>query len=313
MGPQVTVVGAGVIGLTSAVRLAEAGYEVDVLARELPLETTSAAAGGLWMPFLAEPVRAVKRWSELTLTTLLELGGSAVTGVAVREGYLLGTGGVRPAWTEGLADRIELAPIANPAPGHSHGWHLRVPLVDMTVYLPYLADRLRAAGGTLTRLPLTALPARGVVVNCTGLAARALAADPSVHPVRGQVVWMTNPGLSTWWSEDSDPAARLIYVLPHGKHVVVGGTAQDGDWSTTPEDKITDQILERAFELVPALRSATVLSQRVGLRPARPTVRLDTVRGPEGTVVHCYGHGGSGVTLSWGCADDVLAAVSEIG
>lgn len=313
MGLRVTVVGAGVIGLTCAVRLAEAGHEVDVLARELPLETTSATAGGLWMPFLAEPVQAVKRWSRLSLTTLLELSGSAVTGVAVREGYLLGTGGVRPDWTEGLADRIELAPIANPAPGHTHGWHLRVPLVDMTVYLPYLADRLGKAGGTLTRLPLTALPARGVVVNCTGLAARALAADPSVHPVRGQVVWMTNPGLSTWWSEDSDPANRLVYVLPHGKHVVVGGTAQDGDWSTTPEDKITDQILERAVELVPALRSATVLSQRVGLRPARPTVRLDTVPGPEGTVVHCYGHGGSGVTLSWGCADDVLVAVNEIG
>jgi D-amino-acid oxidase len=312
MGLRVTVVGAGVIGLTNAVRLAEAGYEVDVLARELPLETTSATAGGLWMPFLAEPVQAVKRWSEHTLTTLLELSGAAVTGVAVREGYLLGTGGVRPTWTEGLADRIELAPVANPAPGHTHGWHLRVPLVDMSVYLPYLAGRLRVAGGTLTRLPLSALPARGVVVNCTGLASRALAADPSVHPVRGQVVWMTNPGLSTWWSEDSDPASRLIYVLPHGKHVVVGGTAQDGDWSTTPEDKITDQILERAFELVPALRSATVLSQRVGLRPARPTVRLDTVRGPEGTVVHCYGHGGSGVTLSWGCAGDVLAAVNDL-
>jgi D-amino-acid oxidase len=313
MGPRVTVVGAGVIGLSSAIRLAEAGYEVDVLARELPLETTSAAAGGLWLPFLAEPLQAVARWSGLTFESLLELAGSPATGVAVREGYLLGTGPARPAWAEGLAERLELAPIANPAPGHSHGWHLRVPLVDMTVYLPYLVDRLRAAGATLTRLPLTALPARGVVVNCTGLASRALAADSSLHPVRGQVVWMSNPGLRTWWSDDSDPATRMTYVIPHANHVVVGGTAQDGDWSTTPEDKITDQILERAMGLVPALRTATVLSQRVGLRPARPTVRLETVRGPENTTVHCYGHGGSGVTLSWGCADDVLAEVQKIG
>src|SRR3954451_15840500 len=50
MPPRVTVVGAGVIGLTCAVRLAESGLAVDVLARDLPLETTSAAGTGLWFP-----------------------------------------------------------------------------------------------------------------------------------------------------------------------------------------------------------------------------------------------------------------------
>jgi D-amino-acid oxidase len=337
MGPRITVVGAGVVGLTSAIRLAEAGHTVDVLARELPLETTSATAGGLWLPFLADPGKAVAGWAKLTLETMLELadsrpgtsrsraealdsqagasgsaGPSTGTGIAVREGYLLGTGPTRPSWADELSERVDLAPIANPAPGHSHGWQLRVPLVDMQVYLPYLVDRLRAAGGTLTRLPLTALPTRGLVVNCTGLAARALAADPAVHPVRGQVVWTTNPGLSTWWADESDRGSDLTYVLPHPGHVVLGGTIQDGDWSTTPDNETTAQILERARKLVPALRTATVLSQRVGLRPVRPSVRLETVAGPEGTLVHCYGHGGSGVTLSWGCAADVLEAVNKI-
>jgi D-amino-acid oxidase len=309
MGPRVTVVGAGVVGLSSAVRLAEAGHPVDVLARELPLETTSATAGGLWLPFLAEPVVAVARWSRLTLEALLELVDADV-GVTVRDGYLLGTGPLRPAWAEGLT-QLGLAAVAHPTPRHDHGWHLRAPLVDMTRYLPYLVDRLKAAGGTLTRLPLTALPTRGLVVNCTGLASRALAADPSMRPIRGQVVWMTNPGLTTWWSDDTDPAA-LTYVLPHSGHVVVGGTADRDDWSTDPDEETATLIVERARELVPALRSASVLSTRVGLRPSRPTVRLETVTGAEGTTVHCYGHGGSGVTMSWGCADDVLAAVESI-
>jgi D-amino-acid oxidase len=295
--------------MSCAVRLAEAGHAVDVLARELPLETTSAVAGGIWLPFLAEPAEAVARWARLTLEALLKLT-DADAGVAVRDGYLLGVGPARPIWSEGLA-QLELAAVANPTPRHEHGWHLRAPLVDMTVYLPYLVRRLEAAGGTLTRLPLTALPSRGIVVNCTGLASRALADDPSMRPIRGQVVWMTNPGLTTWWSDDSDPAL-LTYVLPHAKHVVVGGTTVPDDWSTTPEDADTALILERALELVPALRSASVISQRAGLRPSRPSVRLETVRGPENTIVHCYGHGGSGVTLSWGCADDVLAAVDRI-
>jgi D-amino-acid oxidase len=53
----------------------------------------------------------------------------------------------------------------------------------------------------------------------------------------------------------------------------------------------------------------------VGLRPARPAVRLEAVPhagGEPGGVVHCYGHGGAGVTLSWGCADDVLTAVESL-
>lgn len=308
MGPRVTVVGAGVVGLSCAVRLAEAGHRVDVLARELPLETTSVTAGGLWLPFLAQPVEAVARWSRRTLDAFLDLAGQDA-GVTVREGYLLGTGRERPAWSTGVP-RLELAEVSRPTPRHEHGWRLRVPLVDMTAYLPYLLRRLNAAGGTLTRLPLTALPRRGLVVNCTGLASRALAADPSVTSIRGQVVWLTNPGLDTWWS-DEDPD-RFTYVLPHPGRVVVGGTAERDDWSTTPDPATTERILARAVELVPELRSATVLSQRVGLRPGRSTVRLETVPGPEGTVIHCYGHGGSGVTLSWGCADDVLTAVESV-
>ena len=74
-------------------------------------------------------------------------------------------------------------------------------------------------------------------------------------------------------------------------------------------------MLDRAVALVPGLRGAEVLGHRVGLRPARPAVRLESVPhydGEPGGVVHCYGHGGAGVTLSWGCADDVLAAVERL-
>jgi D-amino-acid oxidase len=65
-------------------------------------------------------------------------------------------------------------------------------------------------------------------------------------------------------------------------------------------------MLARAAELVPALGNAKVLRHRVGLRPARPTVRCEPVRTGGRLVVHCYGHGGAGVTVSWGCADEVL-------
>ena len=60
---RVIVVGAGVIGLSCAVRLAEGGYDVAVFARDLPLETTSAVAAAIWYPYLSAPEDRVAAWS----------------------------------------------------------------------------------------------------------------------------------------------------------------------------------------------------------------------------------------------------------
>ena len=87
------------------------------------------------------------------------------------------------------------------------------------------------------------------------------------------------------------------------------GTDDEGEWDRRPDPDVAKQILERATELVPELARARVLGHRVGLRPARPTVRLEEERRGTTRVVHCYGHGGAGVTLSWGCADEVAALV----
>ena len=132
-----------------------------------------------------------------------------------------------------------------------------------------------------------------------------LADDPSVHPVRGQVVYVEQVGVDHWWI--SDTGQELTYVIPRENDIVVGGTDDEGDWSRTASPETAAEILRRASMLVPALRDAKVLHHKVGLRPARPAVRLERV----GIVVHCYGHGGAGVTLSWGCADEVSELVGS--
>lgn len=315
MRPRITVVGAGVVGLTCAVRLAEAGYDVDVLARDLPAETTSAVAGGLWLPYLAEPADRVAAWAGTTYTALAALAGVDRTGVRVLTGHLLlPSPAPPPPWADALGQVVTLTAEQQPAPGFRFGYRLAAPLVDPRRYLPYLTRRLAEAGGTLTRLPLAGLPQRGIVLNCTGLSARALVGDPSVRPVRGQTVLVTDPGLTEWWCAEGP--GELSYVLPRGRDVVLGGTAEEDAWSTTPDPATAERILARARSLVPALHDAEVLGHRVGLRPGRPEVRLEVERpaseDPEHAVVHCYGHGGCGLTLSWGCADDVLAAVERL-
>lgn len=314
MTQRVLVVGAGVIGLSCAVRLAEAGYDTHVLARDLPPETTSAVAGALWLPYRAQPADRVAVWGRTTLEELLRIHHSPdESGVLLRDGVLLHRDQPQePDWADAVRGLTDIRPVRDPAPGYAHGLALRVPLVDMGRYLPWLARRLEAAGGTITRMPLGALPERGLVVDATGVSARAMAHDPAVHPVRGQVVLCENPGLTRWVVDEQESGGALTYVLPRTDTVVVGGTAVEGDWDPDPDPDLARAILDRAVAVEPALRGARVLAHRVGLRPARDAVRLERVDTDDGAVVHCYGHGGSGVTLSWGCADDVLRLVGPV-
>jgi D-amino-acid oxidase len=191
-----------------------------------------------------------------------------------------------------------------PARPYADAWSFVAPVVEMPVYLRYLAGRVDTLGGTVTRMALTALPDQAeVVVTATGLGARLVAHDPSVAPVRGQVVYVGQVGLDRWWLDSIGP----IYVVPRSNDIVVGGTDDEGSWSRTPDPAAAAHILESATRLVPELAGAQVLGHKVGLRPARPQVRLEAERVGSTLVVHCYGHGGAGVTLSWGCADEVAS------
>lgn len=308
-GRRVVVVGAGVVGLTCAVRLLEQGHRVDVLARDLPRETTSVVAAALWYPYLALPRERVTAWAAQSYTTFGRLAAQPGSGVRLLPGTEVHLDRAPdPWWREAVPDLQRVAPLMLPGP-YRDGWSFAAPVVDMPAYLTWLAARLHELGGSLTRLNLAALPQPtgpdDVVVDCSGIGSRLLAHDPTTTPVRGQVVVLEQWGLDRWWLDGTGPT----YVVPREHEVVVGGTEEPGDWSRTPSPETAESILERAARLVPQVRTARVLRHKVGLRPARPEVRLER----EGSVVHCYGHGGAGVTLSWGCAEEVAALVGPPG
>lgn len=303
---RVIVVGAGVLGLSCAVRLLESGHRVDVLARDLPQETTSSVAAALWYPYLALPQDRVTAWAATSYGEFARLAGLSEpsweddTGVRMLTGTeVLHAATPDPWWAAAVP---ELRRVTAPADYHD-AWSFVAPVIEMSVYLRWLARRVERLGGSITRLNISGLPAGPLVVNCSGIGSRLLAGDLSVAPVRGQVVVLEQVGLDRWWLDGSAPT----YVVPRSRDIVVGGTDDAGEWSPSPDRETARDILDRARRLVPELNGAKVIQHKVGLRPARPAVRLERV----GDVVHCYGHGGAGVTLSWGCADEVAALAAR--
>jgi D-amino-acid oxidase len=309
---DVVVVGGGVIGLTTALVLAEHGRRVRVWTRDPAERTTSAVAGALWWPYAIEPVASARAWALRSLDVYEECAASPeATGVRLVDGVqgeedLDGAG----RW---LGARLPGLRAATAEEYAGTGLWVRLPLIDMSVHLPWLRDRLRAAGGvieTRTVSDLTEVDAP-VVVNCTGLGARELVPDPSVRPVRGQLVVVENPGIRTW-VVSTDASGAKSYVFPQPGRLVLGGTAEEDAWSLEPDPAVAEAIVRRCAALRPEIAGARVLEHRVGLRPVRHAVRLEQEPLPDGRVlVHNYGHGGAGVTVAWGCAEEAAGLVRQ--
>ena len=304
---DVIVVGGGIIGLTAACRLRERGADVTVWTSDDLHRTVSAVAAAAWYPSRTAFDQRVLAWAAATYDQFHRDAFERVPGVLVRETRNLErSGATGEPWWAPAARGVRYLPAEPP---WTREVRFRAPLVEMGTYLPWLRERLLAAGVRVVRRRIDrleeALVEAPVVVNATGLAAGALCGDPDVLPARGQIVLVANTGIYTSVRDEGGPGT---YVHPRSRDVVLGGTWQEGDWSTTPDPATRDAILDRCRALVPELAGAPVVGERVGLRPVRRGgPRVEAEKWPGGTVVHAYGHGGAGMTLAWGCADEVAA------
>jgi D-amino-acid oxidase len=316
---QIVVIGAGVSGLTSAVCLAEAGWPVRVWTAAMPLQTTSAVAGAVWAPRPIEPVAQTLAWTEQSLREFRELAKDPASGVLMAPGLSVGSVPEGDAIPQGL----ELIPDLRPADGvdipegcragFNAGFRATMPMIDMPRYLHYLTRRLAAAGCDIELRPIQSLAqaanAAPIVINCTGLGARELADDDTVRPLFGQHVVLTNPGLSELFLQITGENAWTCY-FPHPHRVVCGGISIADRWDTEPDAEVTDRILRDCRAIEPRLAEATVIETITGLRPDRPSVRVEAQSLGRARCIHNYGHGGDGVTLSWGCAREVARLVN---
>lgn len=303
MGEDVIVVGEGIAGLSCAVALAEGGRRVAVVADAPAEATVSAVAGGLWFPYGVDAGERSLALCRATYDRYESLLGDPAAGVTMVDHLHLD--GEDPWWAAAMpAGRVRRArPDELPA-GYPAGWVARVPLVESGRHLAFLRRRAAELGVAFRRervASLAAIAERGAaVVNCAGLGARELCGDAAVAPVRGQVVHLRPHGGPPPRSV-ADPGPALAYVLPRPDVWIAGGTA-DPDEDPAPDSARREAILAACRAIAPEIDGAEVLGDHAGLRPVRAGgFRLEA----EGPVVHCYGHGGAGWTLAWGCAASV--------
>ncbi|KAL3137419.1 hypothetical protein ABBQ32_006940 [Trebouxia sp. C0010 RCD-2024] len=211
-----------------------------------------------------------------------------------------------------------------PGRNWEHGWKYTTLICDSQLYLRYLNQQFHEAGGKVQRRrisDLSELADFDIVINCMGLGAKTLFHDDKLFPVR-----YDSPSGARWFGSRPHGSSHYynndgkFYVIPNLETVVLGGTTQKGSWDTSINKEDKQRILEGCCQLVPSLKHAQVVADWAGLRPARDRVRLEldyhqvqTAHGGAKTlpIFHNYGHGGAGITLHWGCAQDVVQLVQN--
>jgi D-amino-acid oxidase len=315
MPKKVAIVGAGVSGLTCGILFAERGYETAIFAEEIGQQTTSAVAGALWFPYDFGTGEIVIAWALETYMVLADLARDPRSGVSMIELRQISRTSeiVIPQWAHPLgAQRLSSLAIPGQAEGPLNvfrsGFALSVPLTDTTIYLDYLANRLQVAGSSIvgnTRFEKLEEVSRefDLVINCAGIGAKTLASDPDLEPHRGQVALVPKLDLDYALVCDDDP---LTYIIPRANDCVFGGTNELSD-NRVADPKTTARILSECSGVL-NIDAPKILAERVGLRPFRRSgVCVERAQLRDGrAVIHNYGHGGSGFTLSWGCAKKVF-------
>jgi D-amino-acid oxidase len=342
MARRVTIVGAGVMGLSIAHELAVGrggkgdGGEIDdheidaheidvtVVAERDGVESVSGVAAAIWFPYHSGESPSLPYWLARARERFEALAvDEPRAGVDLREGTVVEReAGADRWWTVAVTQWREAAPEELPA-GAVAGVRALVPVITTHYYLTWLRRRCADLGvkfveGTVTSIDEVARETGAdTVVVAAGIGSGPLLGDDSMFPVRGQIVRLANPGIDTGahltdWITDDDHPDGVTYVVPRRDDIVCGGVFEVESWDTEISPDTEAAILRRVTSLVPELAGLPIVSRAAGLRPARKTLRLEHVPGYAVPVIACYGHGGAGVTLSWGCAEAVAELVREV-
>ncbi|XP_053691106.1 D-aspartate oxidase-like [Sabethes cyaneus] len=334
--PKFLILGAGINGLTCAMRLSEQYPHcgIEIISEHFSPNTTSDVAAGLWEPYLlGETSRElVCKWSRDTYQYFHKLwkeGCADECGISLIPYYGLCSENQAADdffWKDFVFGFCELTEHRLRQIGFEHGVkycsgaEFVTFTCEPTKIMQFYMRTLRARGAVFSQQAIRqmqafirekALSNDTIVINCLGLASGELLYDDAVRPCRGQVRRVHAPWMFHVLTSEAG------YVIPNTGSVTLGGTKQMGDCKLEISSDDTEGIRNGCAGLTRALDRAPVIADLVGLRPTRTAVRLEVEHVKVDSknsvpIIHNYGHGGSGITLAWGCAGDVLRLVDDI-
>ncbi len=312
----ITVLGCGVSGLTTGITLLEQGFHVQIITKEYPEETTSAIAGAIWFPYEARPFKKVNAWSLSSFNKFQELSEAPSTGVSMIDYAIILETNDKPWWLQSIPpNHIISDSVTDFFQKDYPGYIVHVPLIETPVYLLWLVNRFKSLGGSITKREikeLNELNEFDLTINCTGLETKSLFEDSEVYPIQGQVVRVPADNSIKGMATDflfGKNEEEMAYIIPRRDGIILGGSARKGKNTTEPDPEFSSRIISYNSEYEHTLKQKPVLETKVGLRPGRSEIRLE--KDPSHPVIHNYGHGGAGYTVSWGCAFSVLDLVRE--
>ncbi|CAF1214469.1 unnamed protein product [Adineta ricciae] len=337
MSLRITVVGGGIIGLTTACTILKdySSYpqlQLVIISERFSPDTTADVSAGYWEPYGLETIdERTLRWAGYTYDVFMSEFFStkaARAGIMKVPAYTLygyngqnkGKNTLKPTFSTlvrhfRMLDECEMSIFDHLKP--TSGFVMSTIAVEVRCYL----HEVRRFLGQDPRVKFIhkrissfqeLTDQTDLIVNCTGLGARQLANDHTVRPARGQIIRVQAPWIKAVYNFDTDEGEG--YIIPQMNCVVLGGTFQLNDWNTATVKSDTKKILRMCSKCLPALEQIHHGKVQVGLRPYRDDgVRLEHEKTSDGMdIVHCYGHSGSGVTLSWGCARDVVEIIKTL-
>ncbi|KAL8596844.1 hypothetical protein ACOMHN_027173 [Nucella lapillus] len=317
---RVAVVGAGMVGLATAVNVQEAlpWARVTLLADQFDLDTTSSGAGGIFEPTVQawpnQDPDTLREWSRQSWNYFTGLAMSPLgreTGHSLVSGYMLADNREaieNPAYADIVFNFRVLKPeeLRKLNFAGKYGNTFTTVITQTKKFMPWLMRKFRERGGIVESRTISSLEelagAYDIVMNCAGMRAGQLANDSTMYPIKGQMVQIKAPWIKqfVYWIDKKRPT----YFIPHDDKVWVGGTKDERDYSTHLDPEIEEDILKRAGDLLPQIKAGDIVGRWAGLRPQRSSMRVEkelvNVNGKKLRVVHNYGHGANGISLSWG-------------